>query len=209
MLVSLADIKAYLGITSGEYDSFLTQQEAFISEVVESYCGRKFSQATYVQTFYDTDYSDIQKELKMFHYPLISMTSVTEDAITLDTTEYRVHKATGTVVKPEYFFTGTEITEFTYSAGYSTTPLIIKNVILALIQEKYNQKTSGVPLNFGSDVQSISIPGTISISYDYSLDSNQRKSAYGVIIGSYANSLDMFRSERRVIGSGKLKYVSP
>ena len=198
MLVSLADIKAYLGITSGEYDSFLTQQEAFISEVVESYCGRKFSQATYVQTFYDTDYSDIQKELKMFHYPLISMTSVTEDAITLDTTEYRVHKATGT-----------EITEFTYSAGYSTTPLIIKNVILALIQEKYNQKTSGVPLNFGSDVQSISIPGTISISYDYSLDSNQRKSAYGVIIGSYANSLDMFRSERRVIGSGKLKYVSP
>jgi hypothetical protein len=145
----------------------------------------------------------------MFHYPLISVTSVDEDDITLPTSEYRVHYPTGTITKPEFFFTGIEVTEITYSAGYATTPVIVKNVILALIQEKFNQKTSGVPLNFGSDVQSIAIPGTISISYDYSLDSNQRKSAYGVIIGSYANALDMFRSERRVIGSGKLKYVAP
>ena len=73
--------------------------------------------------------------------------------------------------------------------------------------ERYNKKSSGVDLNFGSDVQRVSIPGAISIDFDYSLSNNERKSAYGVILGSNSNILDDWRSERSVIGSGKLEYV--
>jgi len=92
-------------------------------------------------------------------------------------------------------------------AGYATIPTIILTVLDSLVQERYNKKVAGVDLNFGSDVQRVSIPGTISIDFDYSLSNNERKSSYGSIIGSYANILDDWRSERSVVGNSTLQFV--
>jgi len=78
-----------------------------------------------------------------------------------------------------------------------------------LVKERYNKHTSGIDLDFGSDIQSISIPGTISVAYDYSLQNNERKTAFGAILGNYVNTLDYFRSERPLIGSVRLEYVTP
>jgi hypothetical protein len=51
------------------------------------------------------------------------------------------------------------------------------------------------------------IPGSIAIDFDYSLNQNERKSAYGVILGNFLNVLDPFRSERVVSGPSKLSYL--
>ena len=113
----------------------------------------------------------------------------------------------GRVISTEdYFFAGEE-TVIEYDAGYATIPSAILSVLDSLVGERYNKKSSGVDLNFGSDVQRISIPGTISLDFDYSLSNNERKSAYGSILGNNANILDDWRSDRAVLGSDKLIYV--
>ena len=213
MLVSLADAKTYLGVSSATYDSFLTEQLTVISDAVEGYCGRKFEQAAYVQTFYDDDFENgAYEELPLFHYPVNTIAYVKEidpdsNAETALTSNIRLHKPTGKIKYLEgYFHNGSKV-EVSYNAGFATIPSPIRSVVLSLVEERYNRKISGVALSFGSDVQSIAIPGTISISFDYSLQANERKTAYGLIIGNYVNVLDPYRSERRVTGSIVVGYL--
>lgn len=201
MLVTLQETKTYLSIPAlnTTYDSFLTQQITVISDSIEKYCGRKFLENTYTQTIYrDQLESKSDKQISLLHYPLISIESITLDG--LDVTGYRVEYDYSKLTKIDGFIgTGEELL-IEYTAGYSETPSPIKQTIFSLIEEKYNKMKSGVSVNFGSDVQSISIPGTISIAYDYSLQGNDRKNGFGMILGNYLNVLDMYRSERRLIG---------
>jgi len=218
MLVSLDDMKAYLGIPSGNTsnDVFLTQQIQTISEAIENYCGRKFESATYTQLFYKDDYiqRDLPRDtLTMYHFPLISVNTIkskqTEADVGTDITNYRVHKPTAKITNKDYFdmFSFSEIVEVNYTAGYASIPFVIQNCVYSLVQERYNKKSNGIDLNFGSDVQSISIPGTISIAYDYSLNDNERKNAFGAILGKYVNTLDFYRSERTLLGKIEDAYL--
>lgn len=214
MLDTLANIKTRLGITTTDDDAFLTQQAQMLSDVIEAYCRRKFNQANWVQTFYREDLLRSMRNtrlLETYHYPVISVTDISIDDTdltggTLDAA-IRIHKPTGQIrrVDGATFFGGMVV--ISYSAGYASVPTPILAVLDALVSERYNKKKSGIDLNFGSDVQSISIPGAISIAFDYTLTNNDRTSAYGTIIGNYANVLDDWRSERAVIGSSKIEYV--
>lgn len=216
MLVSLEDIKSYLGITDTSQDTFLTGQEAVISQSVEGYCGRKFTKANYIQTYYAEDYEPGTFLLQLFQYPVERVTSILDGTMDIST-EVRLHKETGTISYKRGFLTGWRFVNpasavdrtliVKYAAGYDELPAPIKSVILSLIEERYNKKKNGVSLNFGSDVQSISIPGTISIAFDYSLQSNERSVRFGTLLGNYVNVLDTYRSERVITGSGKLNYV--
>lgn len=206
MLVTLNEIKSYLGITNTTYDSFLTQQGTLVSNIIEAYCRRTFSLGSYVQTFY-SDENRPAKTITPYHFPVTEVDSIVEDDVELDSTLYRLHKPTGIITQPYGSFFFARETVVTYTAGYANIPDAIKSVVFSIVQERYNKKTSGIDLNFGSDVQRISIPGAISIDFDYSLSNNERKSAFGSILGSQVNVLDYFRSERAIIGSDKLEYI--
>lgn len=219
MLVTLEDMKNYLGLNSGitEYDSFLTLQLEIVSDAIENYCNRKFAQADYVQTFYreDFQYDDQAKVIPLAMYPVVNISEVKQranesDLIGVAVDEYRVNKPLGLMQKNNYsgsFFSVGDILEVTYSAGYAEIPTLITSVVYSIVQERYNKKINGIDLNFGSDIQRISIPGTIGIDFDYSLQNNERKSAFGAIIGNHANILDYFRSERAIVGTVKIAYV--
>jgi len=209
MLDTLSNVKSRLGITTTDYDTFLTQQITLISDVIEAYCRRKFTSATWVQTFYKQEIKD-PKNIELYHFPLISVSGITIDGVALTVDELAnltLHKPTAKIRREDGSWIYGDKVVVTYVAGYATIPSIILSVLDSLVQERYNKKISGVDLNFGSDVQRISIPGAISIDFDYSLSNNERKSSYGSIIGSQANILDDWRSERSVIGSGKLEFV--
>lgn len=197
MLVSLADMKTFLGISVNTYDAFLTEQLNLVSDTVEMYCRRKFASASYTQTWYSDDLENL-KQIIAFHFPIVSTTSLKIDGEDLDAEDYRIHKPSGIIkVLTEIGRSWDEIV-LIYTAGYATIPTPIDAVIKQIVQERYNKKVSGVSLSFGSDVQRVSIPGTISIDFDYSLENNQRKSAFGIILGSTTNVLDAFRSERPI-----------
>lgn len=230
-LIALADLKTCLGITGTDDDAFLTTQINLFSSTIENYCRRKFELATYTQTFYYSDYEqdDDKRKLWLFHFPVPTITEIREittyngvdTSEVLDASSYRLSKKLGRIEKisegyPESWFNGSRYfltcglnsrIEVDYSAGYTEVPLEIQDVMCSLIGERYNKKKAGIDVNFGNDVQRISIPGTMSIDFDYSLQANERKTRFGMILGNYVNVLDFFRSERSLIGEIKENYV--
>lgn len=225
MLVSLADMKSYLGIADASYDAFLTEQLTLISSAVENYCGRKFADTNYTQTYYISDFTEPSiTKLTTYHFPIVSITHIKEiitsggvDAETsLATSDYRIrndrgmiHRVDSGAYRPWFAdISGDARIEINYNAGYASTPVEIDAVVKSLVEERYNKKKSGIELNFGTDVQRISIPGTLSIDFDYTLQANERKVKFGVLLGNYVNVLDHFRSERVIIGSVEENYVS-
>lgn len=214
MLDTLANIKSRLGITTSDDDAFLTQQATLISDVIEAYCRRKFNLTSWIQTFYKEDLllsMRNTRELEMYYFPIVEVTDISVDDTDLTggalSAAIRVHKPTGKIRRVDGLTLYGDVVVISYSAGYASVPTPILAVLDGLVSERYNKKKSGIDLNFGSDVQSISIPGAISIAFDYTLTNNDRSSAYGTIIGNYANVLDDWRSERAVVGSSKIEYV--
>lgn len=206
MLDTLELVKSRLGITTSADDTFLTAQITLISDVIEAYCRRKFSASDWVQTFYRSDISN-PVVMELYHYPLINLDVLSVDGEDFEEEDFRIHKPTSRLRKVDgSWIVGDEVT-VEYRAGYETIPSPVLAVLDALVSERYNKKKSGVDLNFGSDVQRVSIPGAISIDFDYSLSNNDRKSSYGTILGNYSNILDDWRSERAVIGNSKIEYV--
>ena len=218
MLVTLEDMKDYLGIDSGDttYDDFLTSQINLISNAIELYCGRKLELASYTQTFYKDDFIDSgltsYKDLYLYHFPLVTLTSVDEDGESVALTDVRKQDAHALLRRLESdrvvsWFNCVNKIEISYDAGYSTIPLVIQDVVFALVAERYNKKVNGIDVNFGNDVQRVSIPGVMSIDFDYTLQANERSNPYGMILGNYINVLDPFRSERVLLGEIRFNYV--
>lgn len=213
MIVTLADMKIRLGIDSGDTtsDDFLTSQLDTVQEAIEAYCERKFDEYTYTEDMYSSDYC-ISNRVQLHAFPVTAVTSITEDMVTVDPTTYRYTMDSAIITRTDgrFFWGYNTITTFTYVAGYAYNkmPKILQDVVYSAVAERYNKKSAGIDLNFGSDVQRISIPGTISVDFDYSLNNNDRSTAFGGIIGNSLNSLDYYRSERAIIGSGKLEYIA-
>jgi len=212
MLVDLATMKDYLGETTNTYDTFLTQQLTLVSDAIEGYCGRKFESATYTQLFYWEDIQEIVTDIPLYHYPVTSVTSVTDVTNTLvyDAADYKVVPLKWLLRRrgDKWFTDSSEEIEVIYTAGYVTIPTPITSVVFDLVEERYNKKTSNMNMSFGKDVQRVSIPGAIAIDYDYSLTANERVNKYGMILGNHLNVLDPYRSERSIIGSAGDIYVS-
>ncbi len=209
MLDTLENVKTRLGITTTADDSFLTQQITTLSDVIEAYCRRKFTETDWVQTFYPEDFANSTQKLTLFQYPVSAIAEVSIDSVDLDVAQLRLHKPTGMFQRKDYGSLFGEEVIISYTAGYADgeMPTPILEVLDSLVSERYNKKKSGVDLNFGSDVQQISIPGAISVISDYTLANNDRSSSYGVILGNYVNVLDDWRSERTIISSDRLEYV--
>jgi hypothetical protein len=227
LLVSLSDMKDYLGIVDNTYDTFLTNQITIISDSIEGYCGRIFSSASYIQTFYGADFEkDLDSQyLYTFHYPVTAVSEVKEvqknsDGTTRETIipsdEYLFNGKVGKFYRT--FDTGLRRFWFSdygsnsqvvisYTAGYASTPTPIQDVVFNLVEQRYNRKVAGIDLGFGNDVQRVSIPGVMSIDFDYTLQQNERSSAFGMILGNHINILDHYRSERSLVGSIKENYV--
>lgn len=227
LLVSLADMKTYLGIADGSQDDFLTNQITIVSDAIEGYCGRVFTSTSYTQTYYGQDFAQDRDMAYLFtyHYPVTTVTQIREietlsggsqNITVLAADEYTVHFPTGKLRKTydtglrrdwftEYGFNS--VTEVTYTAGYASTPSVIEDVVYNLVEQRYNKSQSGIALGFGNDVQRVSIPGVMSIDFDYTLQANERKTKFGMILGNYGNVLDPYRSERGLIGEIKENYV--
>lgn len=221
-LVTLSDLKDYLGILPADtsQDTYLNSEITLFDDAVLNYCNRVFEQTTVTETIYYDDFKD-KKEHYLYHHPIISITSITEkhpdqnDVLVLD---YRLNKRIGRIEVIENSFhqrswlfqnytIGASL-EIVYEAGYSVVPLEIQESIKSLIQARYNKKQAGVDLNFGNNVQRISVPGVMGIDFDYTLNSNERKNKYGMILGDYLNVFDNYRSERTMIGDRSEVYLA-
>lgn len=215
-LDTLANVKTRLNITTTDDDAFLQAQLDLVSDTIEAYVRRKVLATTFTQHFYREDYRPSHL-LELFAYPVQSIASITEDGVTLDPTCYRLHKPTGRVMRTSsaadgyargsFFYPQVEETIVTYSAGWATCPSPILSALDEIISVRYNKMKSGVDLNFGADVQRVSIPGVISIDFDYKALNNDRSSTFGTILGNTLNALDFYRSHRAILGDSHISYI--
>jgi len=214
MIVTLAQMKTYLGETTTDYDDFLTQQLAVVNNSIENYCGRKFDPLTYIQTFYrDSIEQNIVPSISLFHYPVTAITTIqNEDAETY--TNYRLKGNSGKLTATNdsgyksCWFQNYNQLEVTYDAGYTTMPPELQQVVYSIVAESYNKKKAGIDVGFGNNVQRISVAGVMSLDFDYTLNSNERKNGFGMILGDWLNVLDYYRSERPVLGEIWEAYVA-
>ena len=223
MLVSLEDIKTYLGETTIDYDTFLTERLNLYTSAINNYCGRVFEAGDYTQDFYRTNFED-DADIFLYQYPINSIATVktvstllgVDTKTTLETYDYRSNNKIGKVLRIDggvsrSWFGDLDLNsriEVIYNAGYVTIPLEIQSVIKSLVEQDYNKKKSGVDINFGKDVQRMAIPGVLSLDFDYTLQQNERNVRFGMLLGDYVNILDFYRSERPLIGEIKENYVS-
>lgn len=225
MLVTLDEMKTYLGIplVTVTYDDFLNREITTISDSIEGYCNRQFISQGYVQTFYKDDYEELKnrEQLFLYHYPVTTINSVKEVEILesgevetiLSASSIRSNPASGkirkqTLGRKEFWFIDCfEKLVVDYVAGYINIPEPIKSVVYSLVSERYSKENSGIDVNFGSDVQRVSIPGVMSVDFDYSLNANERKQHFGMILGNYANVLDSYRSERSLLPNSIEAYI--
>jgi hypothetical protein len=217
-LVSLADVKAYLGISTTEYDVFLQNQIEVVSEAIQLFCRRDLIATDFKEIFYADDArlsGSPRNVLTLDQYPVIEISDINEvygpdnDPTESEVVDYRLNKPVGKIMNFNYlpaFSRGSRIV-VEYRAGYETLPPLLKSVVMDLIKERYNKKSLGIDLSFGTDVQRVNIPGTIGIDFDYSLQNNESSTPFGSIIGNYANLLTTFRSDRAVLGNDRLVYL--
>lgn len=232
-LITLAELKVALGnpTTDATQDAFLQGEIDLYSEIIESYCARKFIQSTYTQQFYRDDFpQDSVGFIRLYHWPVTIISSIqlitrSESGDTTETltanSDYRFHN-TGKIKRlcnyiprtwdgdfGSSWYASTEI-QIDYTAGFlvADVPLPIKNTMYAIIDERWRKYLQGQELNFGKNVQRMSVPGVISIDYDYTLTQNERERKFGMFLGDYANALDFYRSDRALIGNITEPYVT-
>ncbi len=213
-LLTLDEFKDRIALTETTYDDFIEVQLNVVSQAIQGYCERVFPLTNYVQTFYKDEMPvGASAELQLYHFPVPTVTQVLSKASDADAgqavTDYRLNRPTGILTRPKgvYFFND-RIIQVSYQAGYANIPEPILDVLVSVVNQRLSKKKLGIDLNFGSDVQRVSIPGAISIDYDYSLQTNERKTAFGSILGNTVNVLDFYRSERTLVGNIRLEYVS-
>jgi len=166
-LVTLDNVKTFLGITNNEQDDVLNMLIDQVSKLIETKTGRTFEQTTYTNEEYDGTGT---RELKLKH--IITFTRLQknnavdnrDDWETIDEKDYWVDTETGIITRvspfSEYedsleeanallsdsiFFKGKNRYRATYTAGYETIPDDIQYVCMSLISNiNFSRKTTGL-----------------------------------------------------------------
>jgi len=135
-----------------------TRAEEYARRLIHEYCGKEFTQATYIEEEHDADTRYIQ----LNHFPVISISSVTtgfwDDDIQSEIIDQKYYKARswGIEIKKAY---SADFYKVTYIGGESPIPQPIKEVALGIGKDLVLEKDVPEP-----QVTSISSEG---ISYTF------------------------------------------
>lgn len=115
--LSLRQVKAYLNITTQDSDEELRTIVSDVASIAESYTGRVFGRRTIV----DTITGDGMAYLLLSARPVLAVTSVTVDGVTVPDTDYRTNLAAGMLSRPSGWTRDADIV-VSYLAGYHIQP---------------------------------------------------------------------------------------
>lgn len=147
-LVTLNDVKSFLGITGSGQDTILTLLINMVTEHIEKRCGRRFADTTYTEEEYD---GNAVKTLQLKNFP-VTVTQAfklekngaydnSDDWEEVDSDEYWVDNDTGIITKTTPFNKGTKNWRVTYSGSYLIIPYDLQFLAMNLIAEAFNKKS--------------------------------------------------------------------
>lgn len=150
-LVSLADVKAHLSISSSDTskDEQLRYTLATATELAERYTNRALRRKTVVET-HDGDVC----ALILREPPVLSITSVVENGVTLTATDYTLNASTGLLYRGSStssmeWYDGRQSVVVTYVAGYTNPPLVAQRAVLDITRWMWQRTAQGPRPGFG------------------------------------------------------------
>lgn len=149
-LVSLADVKETLGISSGvtTNDNLLTRKINQATDMIESYCGRRFAATTYTDEVYDATNTD-QVILRQRPVTAVASFSVRDSVDNsnswelINTTDYFLHGSSGLLNLLFTFGGKWSRGKVSYTAGYTTIPSDLAEACAMLAAYLFQNSTSG------------------------------------------------------------------
>lgn len=175
-LLSLADVKAALGITGAAQDAELTALIATVSASIEGYCGAIFGERTVNERRF---LEEGGAAVVLNYAPATALTSVSVEGVAQTIGDYRLNKTNATLrlVDGSPFATGEHL--FVYKAGYAagTMPAAVSAAAMALAKYEYANKDGGT-----DGIQRESVPDGGDVTYF--MDSERMLTANGISLPS-------------------------
>jgi hypothetical protein len=150
-LVTLADIKTFLGITDNSKDAILTMFQESIEKSIINYCETDFATHTATNEIIDGNNSDV---LVTKYYPVLSVSSVVLGISTdetggqvLDATEFEFNESGAITLKLQRSPKYRASCKVTYSYGYSAVPADVKMCVYQSVKaelQRYESNTENV-----------------------------------------------------------------
>lgn len=146
-IVSLADVKAHLNITTTTDDEEIRRTLAVATEMAERHCNRPLRRKTVVET-YTTDDTEA---IVLRSVPVVSVTTVVENGVTLSASDYVLDPVAGllyrgtTLAEYEWVETRQGVT-VTYVAGYLDPPQVAQQAVLELTRHLWQTQRGNVAL---------------------------------------------------------------
>jgi len=157
-LLSLTDAKQYLNITSSSADEELRQFILEASDIAERLTSRQLRRKTYTEA-----YSVNGPYFSLKQQPVISVTTVTEDGVTLTAgTDYVLDTALGilyrgSTLSPLYWHAGQDNISVTYVAGEGNPSPTAVLLVKELTRHRWRTQRGASPMGRGG--QDDFIPG--------------------------------------------------
>jgi hypothetical protein len=190
MLISLEEIKAYLGIDPGDTsnDAYLTAQILASTAMVERYCGREFEQIATEQLIYNP-----RRTLNLTRFPLVSLEAITGEYTTISIDNYKLDKLNGRLLPTHLVgYYGDCWINIEYTGGYlpEELPADLKSVLMDLVASRYYNQ--GVDIS--KPVKSEKVDGIGSTTY--AVDGNGSTGGFGNWgIEQFSGILDLYKIE--------------
>jgi uncharacterized phiE125 gp8 family phage protein len=146
-LTTLEATKNYLRITETSEDLLIESLINAVSDQIENYCRRKLKERTYTDEEYDGTNSS---NLLLSQFPVSSVTDVKIDDISIASSEYKLRKGTGGLVRlnsewPE----GVLNIKVTHTSGYSPVPSDLDLACKHMVMFYYKTDISNFSKTFG------------------------------------------------------------
>ena len=141
MLCVLADVKAFLGVTSSATDGVLNTLIANVSATIESFCNRTFASTVYTERRNGND----GYRLFLANGPVTAVSSVSVDGIAIipapDALTSGYLADANTVYLRGYTFTrGIQNVSVSYTAGFATIPLDVAQACIELVASHFAKR---------------------------------------------------------------------
>ena len=145
-IVSLADAKAHLNITTTTDDEELRRFLAVATEMAERYCNRALRRKTISET-HDGD----TEALLLRSRPVLSITTVTENGVALAATDYTLDATAGLLLRGSTtaeleWCDGRQNITVAYVSGYTDPPQVAQQAVLELTRHLWQTQRGNVAL---------------------------------------------------------------
>lgn len=203
MLVTLEDMKDFIGIEGEEQDNYLTAQILLYTRIIENHCNQKFSLREISNKFF---FTCREKENRQFIYfyesPIQSIVNVKESGHLVDEEDYELVDDKLYRLNNGRRCCWPNEVEVTYNAGWEEIPEDIQSIVMDLVSQAYIKKESGEPATMleTNDYTKVVIPGVITTekvarSSYYPVE----KGGSAIILGPYIYLLDHYVLPSRTV----------